>query len=90
MKHNTTNTTKQTSTKTDAKAQAETPAGTAAANAARVIASRTTRSGLDRDIVLHSLLIVSVLVNLFFLAGYLVVSSDSSSAHALAQYIYNI
>jgi len=47
-------------------------------------------SGLDRDIVLHSLLIVSVLVNLFFLASYLVVGSDASAAHTVGSAIYNL
>ena len=56
------------------------------------IASRhcTLPSGLNRDIVLHSLLIVSVLINLFFLAGYLVIGSDVNSAHAVGSAIYNL
>ena len=96
MKHNTNKSTTAATAKTAKSNAAKNVKSQVAktADAKKMVASvslhRTTASGLDRDIVIQSLLVVSVLINLFFFAGYLVIGTDANAAHIIAQLIYNI
>lgn len=82
MKNNT-NTTTKTTNKTNSKNSKQ-------KEVAKTQSCRVMESGLDRDILMNSLLVVSVLINVFFLAGYMLVASDGESARAVATMIYNL
>lgn len=51
-------------------------------------ACRVTNSGLDRDILMNTALCVSLLVNMFFLVGAVVIGSSQSAAHTVGSLIY--
>ncbi len=86
MKHNTNKTTRSCSAKSAKTDVAETK------NVKTNVVSvhRTTRSGLDHDIVINSTLAVSLLVNAFFLISYIVIASSPTYAQALGRAIFNI
>lgn len=51
---------------------------------------RVMPSGLDRDIVMNTALGVSLMINLFFLIGAIVIGSDPAAAHAIGSAIYHM